>query len=364
VKPAPERAAPVSYSGELATVVPADCAGLRLDQALARLFPQFTRSQVQKWIKAGLVRIQTAPAVAPDVQSPVPHRGVRISRAQDAQERPTLARPCTSPRVKVRGGERIAMLVPPAPSIADVPQAIALQIVYEDEDIVVINKPAGLVVHPGAGNRMGTLLNALLHHAPMLAALPRAGIVHRLDKETSGLLVVAKSERARQSLIEQLKQRTMSREYVTIVSGVLIAGGSVEAPIGRHRQDRKRMTVTEHGKPALSHYRVLKKYRAHTLLQVRLESGRTHQIRVHMAHIRHPVLGDPVYGGRARLPKEAPASLREALAGFHRQALHAVKLALAHPTNGERMQWSVAVPEDMHRLMEALAADARAHHKE
>jgi 23S rRNA pseudouridine1911/1915/1917 synthase len=225
----------------------------------------------------------------------------------------------------------------------------------------VINKPPGLVVHPGAGNPQGTLLNALLHHSPKLAKLPRAGIVHRLDKDTSGLMVVAKTERARQGLIAQLAEHSMWREYVALVNGVLISGTTIEAPIGRHRTERTRMSVTERGKPAVSHVRVLKKYRAHTLVQVRLESGRTHQIRVHMAHIKHPVVGDPVYGGRLGTPKGTSESLRELLRGFRRQALHAVKLGLTHPKTGEAMQWAASVPSDMHELMEALAADAREH---
>ncbi len=260
--------------------LPADHAGQRLDRALATLLPEFTRSQIQQWIAEGQVTVDG-----------------RTPRKRDT----------------VRGGERVEIQVPsPVPSTARA-QAIPLEIVHEDDDILVIDKPPGLVVHPGAGNREGTLMNALLHHAPTLAALPRAGIVHRLDKDTSGLLVVAKTERARQSLIGQLQTREMGREYVALVEGVLIAGGTVEAPIGRHHRDRTRMAVSARGKEAVSHYRVLKKYRAHTLVQVRLESGRTHQIRVHMAHLQHPVVGDPVYGGRLRLPKDCGESLAKML---------------------------------------------------
>jgi len=311
----------------MTVAVPEEFGGQRLDQALAQLAPAFTRSQLQQWIADGRVQVDG-----------------RHPRKRD----------------KLTGGERIVLSVPAPSILADQPQAIGLDVVHEDDDIIVLHKPAGLVVHPGAGNRENTLLNALLHHAPGLAALPRAGIVHRLDKETSGLLVVAKNEAARQSLIGQLQDRSMWREYVAIVNGVMVAGGTIAAAIGRHHIDRRRMAVTGRGKPAVSHYRVLRKYRAHTLVQVRLESGRTHQIRVHMAHIHHPVVGDPVYGGRLKLPKGATATLRECLQGFRRQALHAVKLGLLHPATGERMQWTRSVPADMHALMEALAADQRA----
>ncbi|HLD14071.1 MAG TPA: 23S rRNA pseudouridine(1911/1915/1917) synthase RluD [Burkholderiales bacterium] len=302
-------------------------AGQRLDQALAAVFPQFTRSQLQQWIAAGHVRV-----------------GDAIPRKRD----------------RLRGGEQVEIHVPSAPATTALAENIPLNIVYEDADVLVINKPPGLVVHPGAGNREGTLLNALLHHLPALAALPRAGIVHRLDKDTSGLLVVAKTEHARQHLIAQLAARTVAREYVALLEGVLIAGGTVEAPIGRHRHDRTRMAVSSRGKQAISHYRVLKKYRTHTLAQVKLESGRTHQIRVHMAHLHHPVVGDPVYGGRLRLPKGCSELLAGQLRGFKRQALHAVKLSLVHPVTGKKMSWAASVPQDMTNLMEALADDAKA----
>ncbi|OGI48596.1 MAG: hypothetical protein A2151_02590 [Candidatus Muproteobacteria bacterium RBG_16_65_34] len=307
--------------------IPEDHAGQRLDVALARLFPEVTRSQLQQWIEDGRVRFDG-----------------RAPRKRD----------------KVAGGELVEIRIPPPKETDWLPQPIALDIVYEDDELLVVNKPPGLVVHPGAGNPEGTLLNALLHHAPQLARLPRAGIVHRLDKDTSGLLVVAKTERARQSFTAQLQDKTMGREYVAIVNGVLVAGGTIEAPIGRHQRDRTRMAVTTRGKEAVSHYRVLKKYRAHTLVQVRLESGRTHQIRVHMAHLHHPVAGDPTYGGRLLLPKGAGGKLIETLRGFKRQALHAVKLTLIHPASGEQMQWTASVPRDMSELMEVLAADAKA----
>ena len=310
----------------LSARIPREYAGRRLDRALAARFPDITRSQMQRWIKDGRVLLDAA----------VPGKSD-----------------------KVAGGEQVEVRVPPPPETGWRAQPIPLTVVYEDDDLIVVNKPPGLVVHPGAGNPEGTLLNALLNHAPRQARLPRAGIVHRLDKDTSGLLVVAKTERARQDLIRQLQQRTLGREYVALVNGVLTAGGTIEAPIGRHRHDRTRMTVTARGKEAVSHYRVLKKYRAHTLAQVRLESGRTHQIRVHMAHLKHPVVGDPTYGGRLRLPKDASARLRSALQGFRRQALHAAKLSLVHPVTGEKMQWAASVPRDMHVLMEELAKDAR-----
>ncbi len=310
--------------------IPSDFAGRRLDQALASLFPDVTRSQVQQWIAAGHVRLDA-----------------KVPRKRD----------------KVQGGERIELHQPAREATTEAAEAIALDVVYEDDSLIVINKPAGLVVHPGAGNPRGTALNALLHHAPDLAQLPRAGIVHRLDKDTSGLMVVAKTERARQQLIRGLQSRTIAREYVAIVNGVMVAGGSVDAPIGRHRADRTRMAVTERGRPAVSHYRVMKKYRAHTLVHVALESGRTHQIRVHMAHLRFPVVGDPVYGGRARVPRVASARLVELLREFKRQALHAAKLSLVHPETGDAMRWAVSVPKDMGELMEALAEDAGEHLK-
>lgn len=308
--------------------IPDEYAGRRLDQALAALFPEATRSQLQQWIEAGLVSLDR-----------------RAPRKRD----------------KVAGGETVEIELPAPRDPVSAPEAIPLDVVYEDADLLVINKPAGLVVHPGAGNPAGTLLNALLHHAPVVAPLPRAGIVHRLDKDTSGLLVVAKSERARQRLIRQLQARTLVREYIAIVNGVMVAGGTVAASIARHAHDRTRMAVSTRGKEAVSHYRVLKKYRAHTLIQVRLESGRTHQIRVHMAHLRFPVLGDPVYGARLRIPRGAGAELAAVLRGFKRQALHAAKLALVHPGTGERMQWAASAPADMAAVMEALAADANEH---
>jgi 23S rRNA pseudouridine1911/1915/1917 synthase len=306
--------------------IPHELAGQRLDRALAAVFPDVTRSQLQQWIADGRITI-----------------GERVPRKRD----------------KVAGGERVEIRPPPPRETAAAAESIPLDIVHEDESLLVVNKPAGLVVHPGAGNPRGTLLNALLHHAPSLAKLPRAGIVHRLDKDTSGLMVVAKTEHARQRLTRDLEARRVKRDYVAIVQGVMISGGTIDAPIGRHRVDRTRMTVTERGRVAVSHYRVMKKYRAHTLVQVSLESGRTHQIRVHLAHIRFPIVGDPVYGGRLRIPAGAGARLTEAMQSFRRQALHAAKLSLAHPDSGEMLRWTASVPRDMGELMEALAEDEK-----
>jgi len=315
---------------KLSAPIPSELAGQRLDQALAALFADITRSRLQQWIEDGRVLLNG-----------------RVPRKRD----------------KVKEGDAVEILAPPPTEGGWKAQAIPLEIVHEDGDILVINKPPGLVVHPGAGNPEGTLLNALLNHAPALAALPRAGIVHRLDKDTSGLMVVAKTERARQHLIEQLQEHSVEREYLTIVNGVMVAGGTIDAPIGRHRTQRTRMAVSDRGKPAVSHYRAMKKYRAHTLVQVKLESGRTHQIRVHMAHLHYPVVGDPVYGGRLKIPAGASERLKNELRNFKRQALHALKLSLIHPETGKRVQWATSVPEDMSKLMEALAQDAKAHSK-
>jgi 23S rRNA pseudouridine1911/1915/1917 synthase len=312
---------------KISLIPPAEVAGLRLDQALARLLPQYSRARIQQWIEEKRVLVEG-----------------RVPRQRD----------------KLRGGERIEIRVSREPAGEWQAQPIPLTVVYEDGEILVIDKPAGLVVHPGAGNPAGTLLNALLHHAPELALLPRAGIVHRLDKETSGLLVVAKTERARLDLIQQLKERSLAREYLALVQGIVIAGGTVDAPIGRHASVRTRMAVSGRGRPAVSHYRVEKKFRAHTLLRVKLESGRTHQIRVHMAHLKHPLVGDPVYSGRLQLPKGASPELVEALRGFKRQALHAARLGLVHPATGSNMAWESPLPEDMRALLAVLEKDAKA----
>ena len=307
--------------------VPAAHAGMRLDQSLVLLFPDFSRSRLQQWIKAGQVKVDG---------------GQR--RARD----------------KVAGGEEVQLTATFEDQVPCRPEAIALDIVYQDDSLLVINKPAGRVVHPAAGNPSGTLQNALLHFDPAAAELPRAGIVHRLDKETSGLMVVARTPAVHKSLVEKIQARSVKREYRAVVVGVMTAGGTVDAPIGRHPVNRKRMAVAPGGKPAVTHYRVMERYRHHTLLRVNLETGRTHQIRVHMAHIRYPLVGDPVYGGRLSLPAGASPALAERLRGFKRQALHAAVLALTHPETGEPLEWQAPLPDDMAALIDALQEDAGA----
>ncbi len=301
---------------------------MRIDKVLADLYPEFSRSAIQKWLRQGLVL----------VEDEVP-----------------------SQRDRVAGGEQIEIDVPEAPVADWVPQPIELDILHEDDHIIVINKPAGMVVHPGAGNRDGTMLNALLYHDPALATLPRAGIVHRLDKDTSGVLVVARTERSRNSLIQQLAGQTLTREYVAVVQGSVISGGTIDLPIGRDRHDRRRMTVTPQGRPAVTYYRVVQRFRAHSLLRVNLATGRTHQIRLHMKDRGYPLVGDPVYGGRLRLPRDAGLPLQEALRAFRRQALHASKLGLIHPADGAPLQWRQPMPGDMAALVSALERDQRRH---
>ncbi len=303
-----------------------DLAGKRLDQALAQLFPNYSRSRLQQWVKEGLV---------------------------------TLDGVACRPRDKVLGGEWITLEARLEDQVECQPEAIELDIVYEDESLLVINKPAGLVVHPAAGNPDGTLQNALLHHDSELIQLPRAGIIHRLDKETTGLLVIAKTPGAHRNLVEQLQAREFEREYRAIVIGVMTAGGSVDKPIGRHPTQRIKMAVTYSGKEAVTHYRVEERFRAHTYLKVKLETGRTHQIRVHMAHIRYPLVGDPVYAGRLRQPAGASEQLREKLRHFHRQALHAKRLGLTHPVSGEWIEWEAPLPDDMQQLLEVLREDLK-----
>jgi 23S rRNA pseudouridine1911/1915/1917 synthase len=300
-------------------------AGQRLDQALASLFDGFSRSRLQQWIREGRVLVDG-----------------KVLRARD----------------RVCGGERVELEAVLEPRGEAQPEDIPLHIVYRDEALLVVDKPASLVVHPAAGNWEGTLQNALLHFDPGLAVLPRSGIVHRLDKDTTGLLVVARTLVAHKRLVAALAARVVTREYRAIVVGVPTAGGTVEAPIGRHPTARTRMAVVQHGRPATTHYRVLERFRAYALLELNLETGRTHQIRVHLAHIRHPIVGDPVYAGRLRLPSGATPLLVEALSGFGRQALHAHRLALAHPVTGEWMEWEAPMPPDMQALLEALRTDA------
>jgi 23S rRNA pseudouridine1911/1915/1917 synthase len=293
-------------------------AGQRLDQALARLLPRYSRNRLQAWIRAGRLEVD----------------GVVE----------------TETRRKLCGGERLTLSVlPEQESSAPTPENILLNVVYQDAVLIVINKPAGLVTHPGNGNWSGTLMNALLHHDPGLREVPRAGIVHRLDKDTSGLLVVARTLAAQTDLVRQLQARKVRREYLAVVSGTVAKQGRVDAPIARHPVSRVRMAVVPGGKPAITHYQVLQPYRNATLLACRLETGRTHQIRVHMAYLGHPLLGDPVYGRAIA-----------ALPAFPRQALHAVRLGLIHPGSGEAMSWEVPLPEDMQTLLNELEKCAHA----
>jgi 23S rRNA pseudouridine1911/1915/1917 synthase len=305
--------------------VPESCLGKRFDQTLAIMFPDYSRSRLKEWILAGNVTVN--------------------------------GEVLTTPREKMYGGEEIAIGAKVEAVIRFHAQDIPLNIVYEDDDILVINKPAGLVVHPGAGNPDGTLLNALLFHYPDLEVVPRAGIVHRLDKATTGLMVVAKTIAAQTNLVDALQLREITREYEAIANGIMTAGGMVDEPIGRHPTKRTHMAITFSGRPSVTHYRVLEKYRLHTRLRLRLETGRTHQIRVHMAYITHPLIGDPVYGGRPRPPKNATPELRDMLRGFKRQALHAAMLSLFHPITGEQMTWHAELPEDFVALVETLQAD-------
>jgi 23S rRNA pseudouridine1911/1915/1917 synthase len=308
-------------------VVPLSAAGRRFDQTLAEMFPDYSRSRLTAWVKAGAITLDGAPA---------------------------------APRHLLRGGEQVRLEAELETEVTSAPEDIALDIVHEDEHLLVMNKPAGLVVHPGAGNPAGTVLNALLHHDPKLAELPRGGIVHRLDKDTSGLMVVAKTLATHTALVDMLSRHAVERQYEAIVLGTLIAGGTVDAPIGRHMSDRLRQAVRdeEDGKHAVTHYRLRERFRAHTLIQCNLETGRTHQIRVHLAHIGHPLVGDPLYGGGLRLPKGATQELVAALRGFRRQALHAERLAFEHPAEGQLMQFQAARPSDLEQLIEALKGDA------
>ncbi len=315
----------------LQLTIPDEMRGRRLDQALAELVQEYSRSRLQQWIRAGQVSLDE-----------------RIPQVRE----------------RLHGGEFVSIDAAIEAQTRNGPEDIPLQVVHADADLLVINKPAGLVVHPAAGNPVGTLLNALLHYDPALSDLPRAGIVHRLDKATSGLMVVARNLAAHKSLVDALQARLVKREYLAVVQTVLTAGGSVDAPIGRHPVDRKRMAVVQGGKESLTHYRVEERFRAHTLVRVQLETGRTHQIRVHMAHQRIPIVGDPVYGGRLRLPPGASSELQEQLAGFRRQALHAARLTLKHPSSGETVSWSAPLPDDMTWLLEVLRADAQQHERD
>ena len=297
----------------VSATVPAALGGMRLDQALAQLFPQYSRNRLQVWLKAGHITVDGELA---------------------------------APRRLVDGGERVLVEPPPAPEAAPKAQRMPLKIAYEDAEIIVVDKPAGLVVHPGAGVPDRTLMNGLLAHAPQLGAVPRAGIVHRLDKDTSGLLVVAKTVEAQANLAQQLAERSVRRLYLALVQGDPPASGAIDAPVGRDSRARTRMAVTHRGKPARTRYRVLERYGRAALVECRLETGRTHQIRVHFQHIRHPLVGDTVYrrGTRHGI-------------SFPRQALHATELSLKHPKTGEVMTWRAPVPRDMKRLIDELRRD-------
>jgi 23S rRNA pseudouridine1911/1915/1917 synthase len=304
-------------------------AGQRLDAALASMFPDYSRSRLQQWIRDGQVLLDGK---------------------------------VVKPRTKLAGDEVLELNIQPDSRVDELlPQDIPLDIVFEDEDIIVLDKPAGLVVHPAAGHADGTLVNALLHYDAGLSRIPRAGIVHRLDKDTTGLMVIARSLSAHKHLVDELQQRSMKREYQAIVQGVITAGGTIDAPVGRHSRDRVRMCVRDDGKPATTHYRVITRFRQHTHVQLKLESGRTHQIRVHMQHIRHPVIGDPVYGGRQRIPPQARNELIEQLRTFRRQALHAFRLSLIHPVSGQQLSWRSPLPDDMLQLLKALEEDMQQH---
>jgi 23S rRNA pseudouridine1911/1915/1917 synthase len=308
-----------------AACVPDAAAGRRFDAVVAELFPEFSRSRLSLWIKSGDLLLDG-----------------RTVRGREL----------------VRGGEAVSLTAVLDVQTRAEPEDIALDVLYEDSQVIVLNKPAGLVVHPGAGNPTGTLVNALLHRDPSLEALPRAGIVHRLDKDTSGVMVVARTLQAHAALVAQLSARGVHRQYLAIVVGALVSGGTATGAIERHPHDRIRMAVREDGRDAVTHYRLRERFRAHTALECRLETGRTHQIRVHMAHLKHPIVGDPVYGGSLKLPKGATPELIEALRGFRRQALHAETLEFQHPTTGEPVRCSAPVPEDMLGLLKALHDDA------
>ena len=312
----------------LQAVVPPDMAGDRIDQVMAKLFPDFSRSRITDWIRQG---------------------------------RATVDGELWKPKARVVGGELLELSAIVELHTEAEPQDILLDIVFEDEHLIVINKPAGLVVHPAAGNYDGTLLNGLLFRYPELQNLPRAGIVHRLDKDTTGLMVVARSVKAHKSLVEQLQARTMGREYQAIVSGVMTGGGCVDEPIGRHPTVRTKMAVHHAGKTAVTHYRVAERFSAHTLLDVKLETGRTHQIRVHLSHIHYPLVGDRVYAGRNKIPAGVSEELKQVIRDFPRQALHARRLELIHPDSGELLSWQVPLPEDMAQLLSALRAEEAGH---
>jgi 23S rRNA pseudouridine1911/1915/1917 synthase len=321
-------AVPDAAPEEIELTVSADCAGLRLDQALAKLLPEYSRSRLQQWVRDGGVSVN----------------GVQATVKQ-----------------KVAAGQIILVEPEAAPEVSSyLPEDIPLDILFEDDTIIVLNKPAGLVTHPGSGNWSGTLLNALLHHAPQVANVPRAGIVHRLDKDTTGLLVVAKTLQAQTDLVRQLQARSVKREYMAVVEGTMLSDGTVEAPIGRHPQQRIKMAVVGSGKEAITHYKIIERMPYHTLVQCNLETGRTHQIRVHMQYIGFGLVGDATYGGKQRTykAKEDDDKIKAALSVFARQALHAARLALIHPKTGELVSWEAPMPADMVEMLNVLRLES------
>ncbi|KTC96056.1 23S rRNA pseudouridine(1911/1915/1917) synthase RluD [Legionella erythra] len=305
--------------------VPRDLHGQRIDVALAKLLPDYSRSQLSQWLKQGLIQVNQRQLKPKDKVM----EGDIISLTVDESAHQQANQPCE-------------------------PEPIPLDVVYEDDMLLVINKQAGLVVHPGAGNPKHTLVNALLHHAPQLAALSRAGIVHRLDKDTTGLLVVAKTLPAHTSLVRQMQDREIQRRYVTLVQGHVISGGEIDTFFGRHPRNRLKMAVLNQGRQAITLYTVKRQYDDFTLLDVQLLTGRTHQIRVHMAHINHPVVGDPLYGGRTRIPADIAPELREALQSFKRQALHAASLSFHHPEHDKLLTFTAPLPDDFQTLINSL----------
>jgi len=310
--------------------IPETAAGRRLDAVLAELFPEFSRSRLSEWIKSGDALVDGAQA---------------------------------RPRDPVRGGELVVLSAVLDVETTAEPEDIPLSILHQDADVLVIDKPAGLVVHPGAGNPAGTLVNGLLHFDPALASVPRAGVVHRLDKDTSGVMVVARTVQAQTALVTQLAAHAVKRQYLAVVTGALVSGGTADFPIGRHPRDRLKMGVREDGRPAVTHYRLRQRFRAHTALECRLETGRTHQIRVHMAHLKHPIIGDPLYGGALKLPRAASDELVTVLRGFRRQALHAERLEFAHPISGAPITCTAPLPSDLAELLAALDTDTKAHNE-
>ena len=305
----------------LKIIIPERMTGQRLDVALSEMLPDYSRSKITAWIKSGEALINHKPF---------------------------------KPKDKVIGSEMVELTISQKQNNDWVGEDIPLNVVFEDEDIIVLNKAVGLVTHPGAGNWSGTLANALLHYEPKLATLDRAGIVHRLDKNTSGLMVVAKNEKSQKYLVEQLQTHSVTREYSAVVYGHMVAGGTIDEAIGRDTKDRVKQAVSSNGKEAVTHYRVIDRYLNHTHVKAILETGRTHQIRVHLSHIGYPLIGDPMYGGKVRFPKKADEVLKEALVSFKRQALHARKLTLTHPTSDELMSWKAPLPEDMLALLDVL----------